>query len=176
MLDAMIAHYTSGNKAKFAILLGVSAQTISAWGTRNTFDSELIYTKCVGLSPEWLLTGDGPMLRNSKTSEEATMDHGTETVQSASSEAIALRMMDKLDEKDNIIKEKDAKIDQLQSELRQQYAELAALKTKYQDKESGFKFPNITEDFTSESSGDYGESSSLTRKRTTSARSSGVKT
>ena len=28
MLDAMIAHYTSGNKAKFATLLGVSAQTI----------------------------------------------------------------------------------------------------------------------------------------------------
>ena len=63
MLDAMIAHYTSGNKAKFATLLGVSAQTISAWGTRNTFDSELIYTKCVGLSSEWLLTGEGSMLR-----------------------------------------------------------------------------------------------------------------
>ena len=52
MLDAMIAHYTSGNKAKFAALLGVSAQTISAWGVRNTFDSELIYTKCIGLSSE----------------------------------------------------------------------------------------------------------------------------
>ena len=45
MLDAMVTHYTSGNKAKFAQLLGVSAQTISAWGARNTFDSELIYTR-----------------------------------------------------------------------------------------------------------------------------------
>ena len=133
MLDAMIAHYTSGNKAKFATLLGVSAQTISAWGARNTFDSELIYTKCVGLSSEWLLTGDGAMLRDSKNPEETTMDHGTEKVQSTSSDTIALRMMDKLDEKDNIIKEKDAKIDQLQSELLSAKEELATLNARYPD-------------------------------------------
>lgn len=176
MLDAMIAHYTGGNKAKFAILLGVSAQTISAWGTRNTFDSELIYTKCIGISSDWLLTGEGSMLRDSKIPEEATMDHGTEKVQSASSEAIALRMMDKLDEKDNIIKEKDVKIDHLQSELLSAKEEIATLKAKYQDKESGFKFPDISEAFTSESSGDYGEGYSSTRKPTTSARSSAAKT
>ena len=68
MLDAMVTHYTSGNKAKFAQLLGVSAQTISAWGARNTFDSELIYTKCIGLSPDWLLTGEGAMLRTNDVS------------------------------------------------------------------------------------------------------------
>lgn len=126
-------------------------------------------------STRWLLTGEGSMLRNSKNPEETTMDHGTEKVQSTSSDTIALRMMDKLDEKDNIIKEKDAKIDQLQSELRQQSAELAALKAKYQDKESGFKFPNITEDFTDKPSGDYGEDYSPTKPHTTSKRSSAGK-
>jgi len=67
MLEAIIGYYTEGNKAKFAILLGVSPQTISAWGARNTFDSELIYTKCVGISADWLLTGEGSMLRSDQT-------------------------------------------------------------------------------------------------------------
>ena len=67
MLDAIVAHFTHGNKAKFATMLGVSAQTISAWGARNTFDTELIYTKCIGISAEWLLTGEGPMLRKERS-------------------------------------------------------------------------------------------------------------
>ena len=65
MIIEMIEHYTNGNKAQFSKLLGVSAQNISAWITRGTFDSELIYTKCRGISPAWLLTGEGPMLQNS---------------------------------------------------------------------------------------------------------------
>ena len=124
MLDAMIAHYTSGNKAKFATLLGVSAQTISAWGTRNTFDSELIYTKCGEISPDWLLTGEGPMLRDSKNPQETTMGHSPEKVQSTSSDAVVLRLMDKLDQK-------DAENRQLQSDLRQKSEELAALKAQH---------------------------------------------
>lgn len=73
MLEAIISHYTEGNKAKFANLLGVSAQTISAWGARNTFDSELIYTKCSDISADWLLSGIGSMLRcNQKQSTVET--------------------------------------------------------------------------------------------------------
>lgn len=125
MLEAMINHYTNGNKAKFATLLGVSAQTVSAWGARNTFDSELIYTKCRYLSSNWLLTGEGSMLRDNKTSEETTMNHSTEKVQSAPSDAVTLRLMDRLEEK-------DAKIDQLQSELRTMEKELAVFKSKHE--------------------------------------------
>ena len=63
MLEAIISHYTDGNKAKFATLLGLTPQTISAWMARNTFDSELIFTKCRGLSAKWLLSsGEGDML------------------------------------------------------------------------------------------------------------------
>lgn len=64
MLEAILSHYTNGNKAKFANILGVSPQTISAWVARSTFDSELIYTKCSDISADWLLTGKGPMLKN----------------------------------------------------------------------------------------------------------------
>lgn len=70
MLLALIEHYSDGNKARFSKLLGVSPQTISAWITRNTFDSEVIYTKCRYVSPDWLLSGEGSMLR----SEEAACD------------------------------------------------------------------------------------------------------
>ena len=62
MLEGLIEHYTKGNKAQFAKLLGVSAQTISAWIARNTFDAELIYTKCRYVNSAWLLTGEGSML------------------------------------------------------------------------------------------------------------------
>ena len=63
MLETIIDHYTNGNKAQFANKIGVSAQTISAWIARNTFDNELIYTKCSDISSEWLLTGKGEMLK-----------------------------------------------------------------------------------------------------------------
>lgn len=62
MLEALISHFTNGNKAQFAKHLGVSPQTISAWIARNTFDSELIYAKCRYIDPSWLLTGQGNML------------------------------------------------------------------------------------------------------------------
>ena len=64
MLEAILAHYTNGNKAKFASILGVSPQTISAWVARSTFDSELIYAKCSDISAEWLLTGEGDMVKS----------------------------------------------------------------------------------------------------------------
>ncbi len=75
MLEAIINHYTDGNKAQFSKLLGVSPQTISAWGARNTFDAELIYAKCVDVSAEWLLKGEGPMLRPSPSSAPDTVAH-----------------------------------------------------------------------------------------------------
>ena len=67
MLEGLIRHYTKGNKAQFAKLLGVSAQTISAWIARNTFDAELIYAKCRYINSSWLLTGEGPMLSHPTT-------------------------------------------------------------------------------------------------------------
>ena len=59
----LIEHYADGNKSEFARMIGISPQAISTWISRNTFDLDVIYSKCVNISPEWLLTGKGPMLK-----------------------------------------------------------------------------------------------------------------
>ena len=50
--------------ADFARFLGISSQAVSNWYTRNTFDAELLYTKCDFINPAWLLTGKGSMLKD----------------------------------------------------------------------------------------------------------------
>lgn len=63
MVESLVKHYSNGSKAAFAERLGVKPQTIHSWISRSTFDSELIFAKCDLVSPEWLLTGQGEMLR-----------------------------------------------------------------------------------------------------------------
>lgn len=62
MILALIEHYSNGNKAQFANLLGISPQGLSTWIKRESFDIELIFSKCEGISADWLLTGKGSML------------------------------------------------------------------------------------------------------------------
>lgn len=63
MLECLINYYTDGNKAKFSTHIGVKPQTVSAWLSRNTFDAEVIYEKCEGVSADWLLSGKGEMIK-----------------------------------------------------------------------------------------------------------------
>ena len=66
MLWQLISHFDDGNKARFAKRLGVRPQTINTWESRETFDIELIYSKCEGVSGDWLLSGEGKMMRASR--------------------------------------------------------------------------------------------------------------
>lgn len=69
-LECLINYYTDGNKAKFAQMLSVKPQTISAWLSRNTFDAEVIYAKCANVSAEWLLSGGtGEMIRHQQNAD-----------------------------------------------------------------------------------------------------------
>lgn len=63
MLECLINYYSNGNQANFASKLGVPAQNINAWLKRNTFNAELIYSKCENVSADWLLSGDGDMIK-----------------------------------------------------------------------------------------------------------------
>lgn len=63
MLQEIKNHFGFKKDVDFANFLGVSSQTLTNWSARNNFDTELIYTKCVEINPEWLLTGKGSMLK-----------------------------------------------------------------------------------------------------------------
>lgn len=47
----------------FANYLGIKPQTLSSWLSRNTFDIDLIYSKCVNINPEFLISGIGSVKR-----------------------------------------------------------------------------------------------------------------
>jgi len=66
MLDAIKRHLNMKKNTEFASFLGISSQAVSNWYARNSFDAELIYTKCDFLNPDWLLTGREPMLRENE--------------------------------------------------------------------------------------------------------------
>lgn len=93
MLESLINHYTDGNKAAFARMLNVTPQVISQWLGRSSFDIELIFQKCKGISPSWLLTGEGEMFEAPSTpsiSQTVTASsHVTQTAGGAPAETPA---------------------------------------------------------------------------------------
>jgi hypothetical protein len=56
--------------ADFARHLGIKPQTLSTWYARNTFDYELLYSKCEGVDANYLLTGKGDVAMKSYSSKE----------------------------------------------------------------------------------------------------------
>lgn len=66
ILNELKKFYNFKKEFEFAEFLGIKPQTLSSWYKRNTFDIELIYSKCVEINPDWLLTGKGEMLRNNE--------------------------------------------------------------------------------------------------------------
>ena len=63
-------HFFFKKDVDFAKFLGISSQTLSNWYSRNTFDAQLIYTKCENINSEWLLTGKGEMLKKDSTNKQ----------------------------------------------------------------------------------------------------------
>lgn len=90
-------------------MLGVSPQAISTWEKRNTFDIELIYSKCENLNAKWLLTGTGEMF----VSEEPQPQN------SSSAEPMVDKLLGIIEKKDDIIRQQAEDIGQLRAELAQ---------------------------------------------------------
>lgn len=73
-LQMLIEHYANGKKSQFANMLGVKAQTINTWISRDTFDTELIFSCCEGVNAEWLITGKGEMLKEKEIKQNANVE------------------------------------------------------------------------------------------------------
>lgn len=75
ILNRLKKHLKIGTDKEFAEFLEIKPTTLSMWHKRNTMDIELIFTKCDFLNAEWLLTGEGEMLKeNTKPPEKKVMD------------------------------------------------------------------------------------------------------
>lgn len=64
ILKEIKSHYGFVKDTDFAHFLGISPQVLSNWYTRNTFDYDILYTKCVDVNIDWIFTGVGEMLKS----------------------------------------------------------------------------------------------------------------
>lgn len=135
---------------------GKSLKNGGAIGTDKLENILIVYTD---INPIWLLTGEGSMLRDNKNPEERK---GGSTLISPVEESIIYRMYKEKDEENKTLIEE---IGGLKERIRQ---------LEFQNKESDHHsiVDDITEAFTKESSGDYGEDSIPTKLPSGSKRSS----
>ncbi len=66
ILRQIKSYYQFKRDVDFATFLGISAQTLNSWFKRETFDIELLYRKCTAINPDFLFTGQQPLLRQAK--------------------------------------------------------------------------------------------------------------
>ncbi len=67
ILGRIKEYYDFNTDSELADFLGIQRSTLSNWTKRNTIDYDLVFSKCEQIDKNWLLTGSGSMLRESKT-------------------------------------------------------------------------------------------------------------
>ena len=74
ILNKLQKHYKFKKDNDFALFLGISGQLLSKWKLRNTFDVDVLYTKCTEISPDFLLSGNEPIQRIDVVSGTSEID------------------------------------------------------------------------------------------------------
>lgn len=77
IINEIKKYYKYDTDKDFADFLGIKPQTLSSWYSRNSFDIQLVYSKCIDISSDWLLTGKGSMLR---TQNEDKIESGVKAL------------------------------------------------------------------------------------------------
>ncbi len=63
VFNALKEYKNFSSMAEFARYLGIKAQALSNWYTRNTFDIHILSDKFPEIDANWLLRGEDPMLK-----------------------------------------------------------------------------------------------------------------
>lgn len=63
-LRQVIAHYALGNQSEFARSLGKRQSVVSSWFIRGSFNASLILARYPEIDANWLLHGEGEMLKH----------------------------------------------------------------------------------------------------------------
>ena len=99
-------HLGFKNDTELADFLGIKQNTLSTWKSRNTMDYDLVISKCDFIDANWLLTGEGKMLK-SELNEQKFSNNDKYT---ASLEKINALQEDKIANLEKTIKELKSKL------------------------------------------------------------------
>ena len=132
MLDSIRFYKKFSTKKAFADYLGIRANVLSNWYSRNTFDEFTILSKIPEINRVWLLTGEGEMLNHPYN--EAT--HNINSSNNTYINGVGDNSQDKTNEKniynEMIITQREL-IDSLKEQITQYRKEIEYLKKKIKD-------------------------------------------
>ena len=106
ILNRIKLAYSLKNDAELARFLEIQRNTLSNWYSRNTIDYDKVFLKCELLNFDWLLTGEGDMLK-SELNEQKFSNNDKYT---ASLEKINTLQEDKIANLEKTIKELKSKL------------------------------------------------------------------
>lgn len=132
MLDSIRFYKKFSTKKAFADYLGIRANVLSNWYSRNTFDEFTILSKIPEINRVWLLTGEGEMLDHPHN--EAT--HNINSSNNTYINGVGDNSQEKTNEKniynEMIITQREL-IDSLKEQIIQYRKEIEYLKKKIKD-------------------------------------------
>jgi hypothetical protein len=126
------SHFKLKSNAELADFLGISTQAVSNSIARNSINWDNIFTKCEGLSIDWLLTGCGEKFRNNINQSII----GDNNVQAGNHSKIDARhyysdspdvLKAQIAEKEQLLAEKEARIKEKDSQIKEKDSQINKL-------------------------------------------------
>jgi len=114
ILNKIKEYYNFKTDKELADYLGIAPTTLSSWYARNRIDYLLVYTRCKEIDGNFLLTGEGKMLR--QPGSDGSGDDAVKRAEQLAAENEELRTQLELQKK--LLEAKDETIEALQRAVR----------------------------------------------------------